>query len=127
VQGDVSITGVTLTGSGFWNHPAGGSGSSCPSLPSDLLGTVKVKYAWTSVPAIANTTVTTTGGVPWIPNGPLFDVDLPSGAVISSSTGSFSPVAIQAITRHTNIASVCAAGGGRSHTFVITGGFFNLS
>ena len=123
----VNITGVTMTGSGFWNLPSGGSGSSCASLPSDLLGVVNVKYVWTSVPPIATTKVTTSGGVPWVIGGPVFHFTLPSGAVITSSTGSFSPVVSQVINLTTNIASVCAAGWGPYPTFAITGGFFNLS
>lgn len=123
----VSITGVKVTASGFWNLPSGGPGSSCASLTADLLGTVKAKYVWTASPAIAPTTVTTSGGVPWIPSGTLFDFVLPSGATITSSTGSFAPVSSQVMNLQTNIASACAAGWGPYHTFTISGGFFNLT
>jgi len=123
----VNITGVTMTGSGFWNLPSGGPGSSCASLTADLLGTLTVHYAWVSTPAIAATKVVTTGGVPWVPSGPVFDFVLPSGAVIGASAGSFSPVASQVMMLTTNIASVCAAGWGPYPTFTITGGFFNVN
>jgi len=122
----VNITGVTMIASGFWNSPFG-SGSSCPSLTSDVLGTVTVKYKWTSTPAIANTTIVTTGGVPWVVGGPVFDFVLPSGAIISSSSGSFSPASGEVMNLTTNIAGACAPGWGPYPNFAITGGFFNLS
>ncbi len=122
----VHITGATVTASGYWNHPIGGSGNSCPNLSSDLLGIVNYKYTWTSVPAIAPTKITTSGGVPWSA-GPVFNFVLPSGASITASTGSFSPVVSQVINLTTTMPGICAAGWGPFATTAVTSGFFNVS
>jgi hypothetical protein len=124
----VTVTGATITASGFWNLPSGGSGSSCASLTADLLGTLKIKYKWTASTPIAPTTVTTTGGVPWTVVGSAYHFTLPAGATITSSTGSFAPVSPQVMDLTTNIASPCSAGWGPYPTFTFgSPAFFTLN
>ena len=121
----VTITGATLKGSGYWNAPSG-SGSSCASLSTDLLGVVKVKYTWAASSPIAPTVITTSGGVPWIPASPFFHFALPSGAIVTSSSGSFSPVATESVNFTTDIPAACSSTWGPYATFHITSGYFNI-
>lgn len=128
----VTITGVTVTGSGYWNStPPFTTGSSCASLPTDLLGSgQKMKYVWTSTPAIANTNITFKQGKPWAVNGPIFNFKLPGAApaaVITASAGSFAPVAVQTWNVTTNIASNCVTGWGPYPNFTITGGTITVA
>ena len=122
-----TITGATVTASGYWNG-SGPSGSSCASLPTDTLGTVNAKYVWTSAPPIANTNIATSGGVPWLASGPSFKFDVTLiGASITSSSGSFSPATSETFDLKTNIANPCGAGWGPYPTFNITGGSFTVN
>ena len=59
----LTITGVSMNGSGTIKRIGSGSANRCSAFQAhDTLGTIKVTYNWTSVPAIAPTVVTFTGG-----------------------------------------------------------------
>jgi hypothetical protein len=125
--GPVTITGVTIQGSGFWNPTVGPSGSKCASLPTDKVGSLSMSFTWIATPAILPTTLTITGGKPWVPSGTIFDYKFPHlGGAIGGSAGSFAPPTFLAYTWFTNIANPCGATWGPYPTFSITGGFFNL-
>ena len=70
----INVTGATLTVTGFWNPT-----NSCTGLTADTLGTLTWKFAWISSPAIAPTTVTTTGGMPWVVSGAVYKFNFPVG------------------------------------------------
>lgn len=124
----VSITGVTIQASGFWNPTVGPTGSSCASLPNDKVGSLSMKFTWTSAPAIAPTTLTITGGKPWVASGTVFDYKFPHlGGAIGAPAGSFAPPTALSYTWFTNIVNPCGLAWGPYPTFVIPGGFFNLA
>ncbi len=124
----VQITGVTIQANGFWNPTVGPTGSSCASLPNDKVGSLTMTFTWTSVPAVAPTNVTITGGKPWVATGTVFDYKFPHlGGVIGASGGSFAPPTALSYTWFTNIVNPCTPTWGPYPTFVITGGFFNLA
>ena len=111
----VTVTGVKLTVTGFWN-PA----NKCASLPTDTLGAVTWKYHWISSPAIAPTTVVTSGGTPWVPSGTIWQFNFPSGGTITSSSGSFAPVAPMTDVFNTAMPNACAPGWGPYPSTTIT-------
>ncbi len=86
---------------------------------SDTIGAIKVKYVWASVPAIAPTVVTFTGGTTHIVAGAPFDkIVLPAATGTTEvGTGSFTPSVHPLVGLKTNIASACVAGWGPYPTF----------
>lgn len=124
----VGIAGVTIQASGFWNNAVGESGSSCASLPNDKVGSLSMTFTWAASIAIAPTTLTITGGKPWVATGTIFDYRFPNlGGAIIGSAGSFAPPAALSYVLSTNIANPCGLAWGPYPTFTITGGFFNLT
>ncbi len=120
----VNVTGVKLTVTGYWN-PA----NSCASLPTDTLGVVTWKYKWISTPAIAPTTVVTSGGTPWVASGTIWEFTFPAGGAITSSSGSFAPVSPMTVAFNTAMPNTCSPGWGPYPTTTITvgGSYFILN
>ncbi len=119
----INVTGATLTVTGFWNPT-----NSCTGLTTDTLGTLTWKFAWISSPAIAPTTVTTTGGTPWVVSGAVYKFNFPvGGGTITASTGSFAPVFPLTASFRTAIASPCSAGWGPYPTTTIGSGNFAVN
>jgi len=126
----VTITGVTIVGSGYLTTLAPGNANSCANFTSaDTIGVVKVKFVWASVPGIAPTIVTYTGGTAGIVSGSPVDTirfPAPSGTV-AVGTGSFTPSVNPVVNLATNIVSTCGAGWGPYPAFAITAGsYFTL-
>jgi hypothetical protein len=123
----VSITGVTIKGAGTLTSLAPGNANSCPNFTSaDTIGVVKVRFNWVSVPAIAPTIVTYTGGTAPIVSGTPVDTirfPAPSGTTFVG-TGSFTPSVNPVVNLATNIASTCGAGWGPYPAFTITAGSY---
>lgn len=109
----VTITGVTIVGSGYLTSLVPGNANSCPNYTSaDTIGVVKVKFVWASFPAIAPTVVTYTGGTAGIVSGSPLDTirfPAPSGTVAVGS-GSFTPSVNPIVNLAINIVSTCGAG-----------------
>ena len=122
----VTITGVSVTGTGTL-VPLSSSllANKCAVFKaSDTIGVIKVHYTWISVPAIAPTTVTYTGGTAHIVSGtPLDKIVLPATSGTTwAGTGSFTPSVHPLVGLKTNIASTCAAGWGPYVPFTINTG-----
>ncbi len=118
----INVTGATLTVTGYWNPT-----NSCAGLPTDTQGTTNWKFTWVSTPAIAPTTVTTTGGVPWVPSGPVDKFTFPAGGTIGASAGSFAPVTPLTSSFRTSISSACSSGWGPYPTTAVTAGNFTVN
>jgi hypothetical protein len=119
----INVSGATLTVTGFWNPT-----NSCTGLTADTLGTLTWKFTWISSPAIAPTTVTTTGGTPWVVSGPVYKFNFPvGGGTITGSGGSFAPVSPLTASFRTAIASPCSTGWGPYPTTTITAGNFTVN
>jgi len=122
----VTITGVSVTGAGTMVPLGTGLlANKCAVFKaSDTIGVIKVHYNWISVPAIAPTTVTYTGGTAHIVSGtPLDKIVLPATSGTSwVGTGSFTPSVHPLVGLKTNIASTCAAGWGPYVPFTINAG-----
>ncbi len=120
----VTITGAAFKGVGYYNgapHP-----DSCPSFTTaDVVGIIKVKIVWSSVPAIAPTVLTfTSGSSPVVSGSPTDTITLPSGATITA-TGSFSlPLPPAVISQLTNIVSTCSLTWGPYATYTFGPGSF---
>lgn len=115
----VHVSGATLKAVGYWNPT-----NSCAGLPTDLLGVVTWKITYVSTPAIAATTVTTSGGTPWVVSGTHFEFTFPAGGSISSSAGSFAPVPALTVVLKTSILSACSTGWGPYPTATVRAGHF---
>lgn len=122
----VTITGVSITGIGTMVPLSTGLlANKCAVFKgSDTIGVIKVHYSWISVPAIAPTTVTYTGGTAHIVSGsPLDNIVLPATSGTTwAGTGSFTPSVHPLVGLRTNVSSTCAAGWGPYPTFLINPG-----
>ncbi len=122
----VTITGVSITGAGTMVPLSTGLlANKCAVFKSsDTIGVIKVHYNWVSVPAIAPTTVTYTGGTAHIVSGtPLDNIVLPATSGTTwAGTGSFTPSVHPLVGLKTNIVSACAAGWGPYVPFTINTG-----
>jgi hypothetical protein len=123
----VTISGVSIQGKGTLTSLAPGNANSCANFTAaDTVGVVKVKFTWASVPTIAPTVVTYTGGTAPIVSGTPLDTirfPAPTGTTFVG-TGSFTPSVNPVVNLATNIASTCGAGWGPYPAFTITPGSY---
>ena len=115
--GPVTVSSVAITGSGYIKKVGPGFANKCSNFQgSDTIGVITVTYNWTSVPAIAPTVVTFTGGTasivtPIIPTSPFDKIRLPAPAgTVKVTTGSFAPAVAPRVVLDTNIKKTCSAG-----------------
>ncbi len=131
--GPVTVSSVTITGTGYFKKAGAGFGNKCSNFQSsDKIGVITVKYAWTSVPAIAPTTVTFTGGTASIVSPiiatSLFDkIKLPGPAGTTKvTTGSFAPAVAPVVVLDTNVKKTCSAGWSYPAFSVVPGSYITL-
>ena len=104
---------VSISGSRYLTSLLPGNANSCANFTSaNTIGVVKVKFTWASVPAIAPTIVTYTGGTaPIVSGSPLDAIRFPAPAGTGVvGTGSFTPSVSPVVNLATNIVSTCGAG-----------------
>jgi len=121
----VTITAVSITGTGSLVPIGSGSPNKCAVFrAADTIGVIKVKYTWTSTPAIAPTVLTFTGGTTHIVSGATLDnIVLPAATGTTEvTTGSFAPAVHPLVGLKTSIAAPCAAGWGPYPAFTINTG-----
>ena len=125
----VTISAVTVHALGTLVPLSTGLANACSTFDSfDTIGLIKVRYNWTSVPAIAPTVVTYSGGTTNIVSGLVTDdLNLPATGTVVTGTGSFAPPATAPLTLATNVPAPCIAGWGpyRGFTFGV-GSTFSL-
>jgi hypothetical protein len=126
----VTITGGTLTGSGFFNGPAGSTtGNSCVNFDGpDVLGMITAKVVWSASIPIAPSKVIYKHGSPAVGGAPTDTVSLPAPGTITIKHGSFhTPVLPEDINLTTDIPSTCPGEVPPGiTTFTITGGKVSL-
>lgn len=116
----VAINSVAVKGTGFLSGPP--NANSCAVFSAlDAVGTVKVKFTWGAVPAIAPTWITYTAGGPVVSGSPTDTITLPSGATMTA-TGSFSTPGTGTVALLTNIVSACSATWGPYSSFMFNPG-----
>ena len=108
----VTIFGVKIKGTGFLIPPSGLANACSVFNLADSIGSLTVKYTWSSSPAIASTTVTYTGGsTPIVSGSPMDVMTLPATLTAVSGVGSFGATTALNMML-TNIPSTCSAGWG---------------
>jgi len=131
--GPVTVSSVAISGTGYFKKQGAGFANKCSNFQSsDKIGVITVTYNWTSVPAIAPTTVTFTGGTasivsPIIPAS-LFDkIKLPGPAgTLKVTTGSFAPAVAPVVVLDTNVKKTCSAGWSYPAFTVVPGSYITL-
>lgn len=109
-----SITAVSIVAKGTFKKVGAGFANKCSAVQlSDRIGVIKVTYNWTSVPAIAPTVVTFTGGTaslfsPYTATLDKIRLPDPSGTT-KVTTGSFAPAVAPVVLLDTNILRTCTA------------------
>jgi hypothetical protein len=111
----VTINSVTVKGVGYLTGPL--NANSCAVFSTaDAVGVVKVRFIWGASPAIAQTIITYSAGLPLVSGSPNDTITLPSGATMTA-TGSFSTPGTGTVTLLTNIVSACSSTWGPYPTF----------
>lgn len=109
----VTIVGGTVTGSGFYKALPAGLASSCANFHgTDVVGKIKVKIAWMTVPpgAIADTTIVYKNNPNTVSGAPQDTIKLLAPPGTAVKTGSFSAGTLNTTALQTNIpAPPCAA------------------
>ena len=130
--GPVTVSSVAISGTGYFKKAGPGFANKCSNFQSnDKIGVITVTYNWTSVPAIAPTTVTFTGGTasfvsPIFPLSPFDKIRLPGPGSLKVTTGSFAPAVAPVVVLDTNVKKTCSAGWSYPTFTVVAGSYILL-